>query len=294
MEISVKYYVQIRSDASEAFWKVEQNKAERVDVSMSRFGIHEAESEDAVIPMLESRFPGSKLHSLKLAPGEYYPRMARPNSSRLDASPGPYPGAETPALRRARSESTGQLHALVEQIQQIFRTVHPVEENYRSFGHEVRNTLILACMEAEAQWKNILIESHYAIDRPNTNDYVKLLNAMKLDEYEVGFPYYPWLEPIAPFKDWSDGCPTRSLDWYNAYNLVKHDRERMFREATLKRALDAVTACFVMLCAQYGREFALQGDAALDAFFCLTGAPRWDPSEIYVPYAPPTPRDFPF
>jgi len=77
---------------------------------------------------------------------------------------------------------------------------------------------------------------------------------------------------------------------------VKHDREENFAQATLVNALKAVTGCFVILCAQYGWDFALQGDAGQRAFFHLIKAPHWQPSEIYVPPydAPLRPRPFPF
>ena len=106
---------------------------------------------------------------------------------------------------------------------------------------------------------------------------------MRLDQYVANLNYYPWFSTVSPFKGWYREKATKSLPWYNAYNLVKHNREEHFAEATLERALTAVTASFVMLCAQYGWEFALQGEAGERAFFGLVEGPRWSPSEIYVP-----------
>ena len=101
-------------------------------------------------------------------------------------------------------------------------------------------------------------------------DYVKLSLPMKLGEYRVALPWYPWLDPIAPFEKW---VPTKRgekqlLPWYDAYNDIKHDREKNFAEAKLIHAIKSVTGCFVMLCAQYGRsrsaepEHLLAGTAA--------------------------------
>lgn len=107
---------------------------------------------------------------------------------------------------------------------------------------------------------------------------------MRLGEYRVALPWYPWLDPITPFETWRpSSAPTRLLPWYDAYNKIKHDRETNFAQATLINALKAVTGCFVMLCGQYGWDFARRGEAAADAFFRLIAAPRWGPSEIYVP-----------
>ena len=67
------------------------------------------------------------------------------------------------------------------------------------------------------------------------------------------------------------------------YNGVKHDRDSNFHKASLDNAFDALTAFFIMLCAQYGWDFALTGDAAARAFFCLKTSPQWSPSEYYIP-----------
>jgi len=238
--------------------------------------------------------PGSEFQKLRFTPGEYYPRMARPSTTKPNASPGCTPD-KSDVIRDARGTSAGQLHALIGQLEQICRVIHPTPKNDEAFGHEIRNILILACTEVEAQWKGILKANGVTKEFTTTNDYIKLANPMKLDEYKVDLTYYPWLPPIAPFEGWKPGgFPTKDLRWYHAYNQVKHDREANFEQATLGHALYAITGCFVMLCAQYGWDFALRGDEALRAFFHLTGAPAWPPSEIYVPFGEPQPRQYEF
>jgi hypothetical protein len=286
----MKYFVQVLAD-NEAFWQVHHDKAERIDVSASRTWTA-APGEDA-ITMLRKTFPLSDFHELFLGPGEYYPRMDRPSSTCQKDSPGSNPD-KSDTFRHAGAASMGQLQALIEQLERICRIIHPVNENFQAFGHETRNVLILACTEIEAQWKNILKYNRVEKDRTSTKDYVVLLEAMKLNEYEVTLTYYPWLKPVKPFKEWCDKCPTQSLEWYDAYNRVKHNREEMFGDATLNRAILAVTGCFVMLCAQYGWDFALKDEAARSAFFRLTGAPKWAPSEIYPPYGAYKAVPYPF
>jgi hypothetical protein len=167
-------------------------------------------------------------------------------------------------------------------VEQVCRVVHPEGQNLNTFGHEIRNLLILACTELEAYWKCILNAN--GVDGSSTNDYVKLSHAMRLPEYRVDFSYYPWLEPVAPFESWgSTGSPSQELEWYSAYNKTKHNRDASFAEATLLRAFKALAGCFVMLCAQYGSTFALKGDAAARAFLRLLDTPAWNPSDLYVP-----------
>jgi hypothetical protein len=214
---------------------------------------------------------------LKLAPGEYYPRMARPENWRLDDSPG-----INPASRQNKvliETGRAQLVALQEQLERIFRTVHPIEKNFEAYGHDIRNLLILAATEVEAHWKGILKAN--GVKGESTNDYVKLLPAMKLDEYAVGLPFYPWLAPIKPFRGWSATGPTKSLGWYDAYNAVKHDRETLFEKATLYNAIEAVCACAVITFAQFGMS-AFHDSRQLMTFFHRVEVPKWDPTEVYV------------
>lgn len=132
---------------------------------------------------------------------------------------------------------------------------HSSSAGYNTYGHEIRNLLIVACTEVEAQWKGILQANGYCRNRYTTNDYVILNRAMLLDQYVVSLPHYPWLPPFKPFQGWgSSGKPTEELSWYSAYNRVKHDREQNFSEAKLVHAIDAVCACMIMLFTQYGKH----------------------------------------
>jgi len=271
-----EYYLQICPpglELTEQVWEVDEHGVAR------KFGF----TGDWTwrVEQFDADFVGSKFHKLKLKAGEYYPRMARPYSTDPGASPGGNPDRTT-TFRDARGTSSGHLHAMIERLEHICRVVQPCEENFGTYGHEIRNLLILACTEVEAQCKNIMAVNGIA-KTWGTKSYAKLAPAMKLGEFSVTLNWYPWLLPINPFVGWQPGDKsTQSLPWYDAYNQVKHDRETRFPMATLKNALYAVTGCFVMLCAQYGWDFALKDKEGERAFFQLTGAPIWPPEEIYI------------
>lgn len=262
-------------------WLIEGGNASRID----------AKQDVAVVSppphLVLEHHPSWKFIPLKLDPGQFYPRMARPTSRAFKESPGLNPQIDPSLVAMGR----GQLAALLEQLERVFRVVHPTQQNFESFGHEIRNILILASTEVEAQWKGILKANGGGSS--STNDYVKLLPAMKLDEYAITLAFYPWLEPIRPFSTWRTLQPTQSLRWYNAYNAVKHDRETSFERGTLLNALEAVCAIAVLLYAQFGAT----GLYGMDAFFELSEAPCWDGSEVYpvcVPGGNFTPIPFPF
>ena len=65
--------------------------------------------------------------------------------------------------------------------------------------------MVLACTEVENHCRGILLANSGSTEDErhlNMNEYVVLRGAMKLDEYAIAFPTYPWLEAIAPFKGW--------------------------------------------------------------------------------------------
>lgn len=292
-----EYYLQLASyglEIFEKFWAVDEGIAHQGFIP-SEIGTIRAASGKDILTTLQDNFGGAEFHLLQLGPGEYYPRMARPESTSPDRRLGKNPDQNRSALN-ARTTSTGQLHALIQQLQEICRVVHPIDQNLDAFGHEIRNLLIIACTEVEAQWKSILVANG---QKPqNRRDYVKLAPVMKLNKYRVALPWYPWIEPIAPFERWVPTLRNKKQDlpWYDAYNNVKHDREENFSKSKLRHAIESLTACFVMLCAQYGLDFVRSGEEARDVFFRLIEWPTWEPSEIYVPSfgAKMLPRHYPF
>lgn len=169
--------------------------------------------------------------------------------------------------------------ALRYQLEEIFRTVHPVSANFDAFGHDIRNLLILASTEVEAHWKGVLAAN--GVRGSTTKHYVRLADVLKLKEYAIRLPFYPWLEVIRPFERWvPSDTPTKDLGWYDAYQAVKHDRENQFNRATLMNALHAVCGCAVMLFAQFGTS-GFHYQVEINSFFELAEAPVWHPSETY-------------
>ena len=59
--------------------------------------------------------------------------------------------------------------------------MHPVQENFDAFSHEIRNLLILAATEVEAHWKGVLADAYQAVkhDRENQFQRATLLNAIQ-------------------------------------------------------------------------------------------------------------------
>lgn len=159
------------------------------------------------------------------------------------------------ATREKINESFVSLRILLTKLETLFETVEPNKANLSTYGHKIREIILLACMEVESAWTAVLKENGYSTARLSTNDYVKLLKAMFLDAYELSLQSYPNFPKFTPFAGWNPNNPTTSLSWYDAYNKTKHDREENLKFATLENAVYAVGAAVVMFHAQFGLNF---------------------------------------
>jgi hypothetical protein len=129
----------------------------------------------------------------------------------------------------------------------------------------------------------VLVANGVQQSRLTTADYVKLAPLMRLWEYTIAFPQYPWLKAVRPFAGWQEPKnPTKDLPWFDAYNAVKHDRERNFNQATLHHVFDAVSANAVMLVAQFGLGFAFRMAPVIATPTDVDEYAQWQPEEVYV------------
>ncbi|MCW5676190.1 MAG: hypothetical protein KIT15_16560 [Xanthobacteraceae bacterium] len=225
------------------------------------------------------KWPKTHFVPLKIPPGSYYPRIARPLDNDLTNAPA-NPGNHLNL--RLIENSRDQIESLRDTLVRLCRVIHPEGGNLKSYGSDIRNIIIMAATEVEAQWKGVLLANRQRAE--NTKDYFKLLSALKLDEYEVSVSYFPWLKSFKPFSGWAINHPTKSLPWYDAYNAIKHNRENEFKNATLANAFSALTACAVMMYAQFGTHGYQRRDS-IDTFFKLKSFPKWHFSEAYCPRA---------
>lgn len=117
---------------------------------------------------------------MAIVPGHYYPRMSRPidRYSVVDPDLAPFGNLYESGIAIA----AGQLAVLTRSVERIFQTVHPDEANFNVYGHDIRNLLILACTEVEAQWRGILTANGLENKKFSTKEYFALKDAMKLDQ----------------------------------------------------------------------------------------------------------------
>jgi hypothetical protein len=210
-----------------------------------------------------------------MTPGCYFPRVYRgPEHPPVDTA------ARTATMRVARS--------LFSRLRSIFQVVEPSRVHDQVFGHELRQLLILACTEVESSWRAVLSANAYVHGRGHwtTNDYVKLLAPLRLDQYAVTLASHPDYGELEPFDGWTVTDPTQSLPWYEAYNLTKHNREDALHRATMGAVIQAMAAVHVMTVAQFGFYEVERGHFHADEFN-FERSPGWLVDGYIRPLLPP-------
>ena len=209
-------------------------------------------------------------------PGEFHPRIWRGAES---------PVPEDVGYGRVLIESVMVCREMSEDLRVIFSSIHPELRQLDVFGNRQRELLLLACTDVESAWRAVLREntgpSRPFPDRLSTQDYVRLLEPMRLNEWKLELLHFPQLGTFIPFANWDSRRPTTSLPWYDAYNAIKHDREAEMSRATLRHAIDALAALHVMIATQFGIAHLRGATLGADQFR-ITSVPEWPLEDYYT------------
>lgn len=171
-------------------------------------------------------------------------------------------------------------------LDELFNYIEPSLINFPSFGHKIRELLILSCTEVEYLLLKMLVDNGYSSKSMyKTCDFVKCKDILKLNSFEVELTQYPKIGTFKPFAHWCESQPTKSIPWYNAYNAVKHNRGDNINEANMKHLLDAVAAIHILLESQYGNRIFNKWQSLTEdrSMFFTTKTPNWDLKDITIP-----------
>jgi len=226
-------------------------------------------------------FGSKKVQKLALNPGEIVCGVWRPGLYSIKEI-----NQALNVLDHQRYSAEQALYILIQKLSDILLYVEPDIKGKESYGHKIRELLILSCTEVENYWKKYLKVAGVPPKNYTTNDYVKLLTPLHLAEYEVVLKPYAKVKPLRPFAKWSSANPSISLSWYNAYNQTKHDRETHFNKATLKACIDAVAANIVMFSVRFGPFSLYESQSATSSHFNQLFAVRLHNPDFRTFYVP--------
>lgn len=177
---------------------------------------------------------------------------------------------------------------LIQRLDELLLFIEPSPQTLGTHSHKARELLILACTEAETFWQHYLrlAKVPKPVNGYSTNQYVKLIEPLHLEEFQVSLPRYESIPPTRPFCGWLAANPTSSLDWYDAYNKTKHDRTTNFTLATLDNCIRAVAANLILFAVRFGPFRLFHGAGTLAALFNQTFSIQLISPDYKTFYAP--------
>lgn len=209
-------------------------------------------------------------------PGEYHPRVWRGVES---------PPPEVTKHGQALVNVLLVCHQMASQLRDMLYCIYPDLSHFHVFGNRQRELLLLSCTEIESAWRSILRENQSnpaaTLGRLTTNDYIKIKDPLRLEKWSLEFTYFPQFGTLTPFSGWDAQKPTASLPWYDAYNSVKHDREGSIHQAALGHVVNAISALYIMVAAQFGAPYISETTLSVNDFK-ITQYPEWDLEGYYT------------
>jgi hypothetical protein len=185
-------------------------------------------------------------------------------------------------------------------LTRLFEYVEPSDLSAAAYSYRIHELLMRTCIEVEANFRAILSENDY---RPNLNRfqtpilnmsvYKKVDISHHLSSYEVSLPIWEGTSQLfKPFAPWENGG---SIEWYEAYNQSKHDRQESFKLANLRVLVSAVAGLLVLLTSQFKTEsfsagsdgMSMEGydyhdlEPALGDLFRIKYPDDWSDDELY-------------
>lgn len=152
---------------------------------------------------------------------------------------------------QVRHSMVRALDTLISDLMETLCFIEPDNRNLEVFSIRIYELLLRAATEFESSCKGILLANGYHVKPKDMRmtDYRKLDSILKLSEYEVRLSFWNSEFVLKPMLKWKQPQP---LDWYDAYNQVKHNRVESFYHANMRNALNAIAAVACVVYAQLG------------------------------------------
>lgn len=198
----------------------------------------------SLIEWVKNKFGAINIQEMYLEAGQTIEGIWRPGLYYWDEI---NDGLKINKLEQISEQNT--LRLLVNELDNLLLYVEPSEHGLECYSHKIRELLIISCTEVENQWHSLLEKAKCKPIRGQmytTNDYIKLLKKAYLNEYSVVLRNNLYFKEICPFEKWDVNNPTKSLEWYDAYNKTKHNRDANFSSSKLKYVIESIAANIVL------------------------------------------------
>jgi hypothetical protein len=138
-------------------------------------------------------------------------------------------------------------------LETLFEYIEPCDSNNATYSHRTFELTLRICTGFEANCKGILVANGYNKDpnKFNIKDYWEINRATKLSDYKLLLKtWHPGPLELKPFAQWQH-ADYKPLDWYQAYNDAKHNRDTKFNRSNLECTIQSLAGLLCILYAQF-------------------------------------------
>jgi hypothetical protein len=177
-----------------------------------------------------------------------------------------FPYILDPRYCQERTSLCRAFKMLEQDLEILFEYIEPCEANKSTHSHRTFELMLRASTEFEANCKGILLANGYSptkmdrtgnlvprsSDKWNIQDYWKINRAIKLADYKVLLKsWHPSPRQFQPFRKWYGVRSYKDLEWYQAYNAAKHNRDTKFEQSNFENTIEAIAGLLCVLFAQF-------------------------------------------
>lgn len=159
---------------------------------------------------------------------------------------------------------------LEQDLEQAARYVEFADANYQTYSLEFAHLLFAASAEIEVVLKQLCELFEPGSKPQNMGDYKELLRKPEhlpyLADLRVAMPRFGLT--LNPWDNWAED--EKGQVWWKSYNEVKHSRHTNFSKATLKNALNAMAALYLVNLKLMSLARKEDGIALLDGIHTLS------------------------
>lgn len=219
------------------------------------------------------------VEQIPITPGVYYPSVARPTFQNPSVFINVELDRQIDELRKVERE----LEILIDELEGCFQVASPDQRNLDVFGARFERIILLSCIGIEALFSKVLSDNGIPPKGRfyTTNDFVGLEGFLRLPEYAIEFPKYPWIAAREPYRGWQASEPSKSLPWYDAYNKLKHEKLLGSEAGSMRHSLDGICAYMALFLAVFGDGGRLVAGGVDLSYFGVVRRPRWSVLEVY-------------
>lgn len=185
-------------------------------------------------------------------------------------------------------QSKQSLIILLQKLNELLLYIQPTKESLKTYGHKIRELLLLSATEFENQCTLLLKE--WGINPTGryytTNDYIKIKKHVKLTEFTISYKVFEKDERFVPFEKWSKTNPTKTLEWYDSYNKTKHNQYSEFDKATLNAVFNSIAANIIMFITRFSPFLLIHGNDLLSSYtnqLLEIKIEKANPRNFYIP-----------